>query len=108
MLLMIEIWDMRLLFLFFFSSRRRHTRFDCDWSSDVCSSDLLPRTPSETCTPGETRTPGETPTPGTAGAPRSAVAQAGASSSRQAGVSSSGSAPPGRPAAGARGDLRGG
>src|SRR5205085_4316202 len=22
------------------SSRRRHTRFDCDWSSDVCSSDL--------------------------------------------------------------------
>src|SRR2546430_2263034 len=25
--------------LFFFSSRRRHTRFDCDWSSDVCSSD---------------------------------------------------------------------
>src|SRR5256886_10160462 len=24
----------------FFSSRRRHTRFDCDWSSDVCSSDL--------------------------------------------------------------------
>src|SRR5256886_12797798 len=28
-------------FVFFFSSRRRHTRFDCDWSSDVCSSDLL-------------------------------------------------------------------
>src|SRR2546430_13020632 len=28
------------LVLFFFSSRRRHTRFDCDWSSDVCSSDL--------------------------------------------------------------------
>src|SRR5256886_17294245 len=25
----------------FFSSRRRHTRFDCDWSSDVCSSDLM-------------------------------------------------------------------
>src|SRR2546430_17733032 len=25
---------------FCFSSRRRHTRFDCDWSSDVCSSDL--------------------------------------------------------------------
>src|SRR2546430_17398408 len=33
-------------FLFFFSSRRRHTRFDCDWSSDVCSSDLdKPRRP---------------------------------------------------------------
>src|SRR5690242_4281261 len=33
----------RLLFtllLFFFSSRRRHTRLTCDWSSDVCSSDL--------------------------------------------------------------------
>src|SRR5256886_4772537 len=27
------------LLFFFFSSRRRHTRFDCDWSSDVCSSD---------------------------------------------------------------------
>src|SRR2546430_14992502 len=25
---------------FFFPSRRRHTRLDCDWSSDVCSSDL--------------------------------------------------------------------
>src|SRR6266853_3403741 len=29
------------VFFFFFSSRRRHTRFDCDWSSDVCSSDLI-------------------------------------------------------------------
>src|SRR2546430_5165841 len=28
---------------FFFASRRRHTRFDCDWSSDVCSSDLAGR-----------------------------------------------------------------
>src|SRR3989475_1253160 len=36
--------------LFFFSSRRRHTRFDCDWSSDVCSSDLGTRRPGcETC-----------------------------------------------------------
>src|SRR2546427_8369356 len=31
-----------ILYFFFFSSRRRHTRFDCDWSSDVCSSDLPP------------------------------------------------------------------
>src|SRR2546430_10568997 len=31
------------LVVFFFSSRRRHTRFDCDWSSDVCSSDLQDR-----------------------------------------------------------------
>src|SRR5207237_4775567 len=30
-----------LFMLFFFSSRRRHTRFKCDWSSDVCSSDLI-------------------------------------------------------------------
>src|SRR5690554_8208391 len=30
-----------LLFCFFFSSRRRHTRCGRDWSSDVCSSDLL-------------------------------------------------------------------
>src|SRR5438034_2401945 len=29
------------LFFFFFSSRRRHTRSLCDWSSDVCSSDLM-------------------------------------------------------------------
>src|SRR5882762_9426804 len=31
---------MIIFFFFFFSSRRRHTRFKCDWSSDVCSSDL--------------------------------------------------------------------
>src|SRR6266481_6540628 len=29
-----------MFFVFFFSSRRRHTRWNCDWSSDVCSSDL--------------------------------------------------------------------
>src|SRR2546430_7613027 len=33
----LTIWLLRVCF---FSSRRRHTRFDCDWSSDVCSSDL--------------------------------------------------------------------
>src|SRR5690606_40712939 len=32
-----------ILFVFFFSSRRRHTRFSRDWSSDVCSSDLVIR-----------------------------------------------------------------
>src|SRR5690606_3710887 len=31
------------IFIFFFSSRRRHTRFSRDWSSDVCSSDLQQR-----------------------------------------------------------------
>src|SRR6266508_5748565 len=30
------------MFCFFFSSRRRHTRWPRDWSSDVCSSDLEP------------------------------------------------------------------
>src|SRR3712207_7884112 len=29
--------------VFFFSSRRRHTRYWRDWSSDVCSSDLMDR-----------------------------------------------------------------
>src|SRR5207302_2636620 len=32
------------VYFFFFSSRRRHTRFSRDWSSDVCSSDLSPST----------------------------------------------------------------
>src|SRR5437870_7558616 len=34
---------MFLFFVFFFSSRRRHTRWPRDWSSDVCSSDLVDR-----------------------------------------------------------------
>src|SRR5688572_32552872 len=29
------LWTCVMMILFFFSSRRRHTRFDCDWSSDV-------------------------------------------------------------------------
>src|SRR5258707_11107562 len=38
-------------FFFFFSSRRRHTRYWRDWSSDVCSSDLIPMPPTPTkCT----------------------------------------------------------
>src|SRR6266487_6499260 len=32
---------MFLIYFFFFSSRRRHTRWTGDWSSDVCSSDLV-------------------------------------------------------------------
>src|SRR5215475_184066 len=35
---------MLFVFFFFFSSRRRHTRFSRDWSSDVCSSDLMSST----------------------------------------------------------------
>src|SRR5439155_3150233 len=34
-------YSVSLFFFFFFSSRRRHTRWPRDWSSDVCSSDLL-------------------------------------------------------------------
>src|SRR5438045_4489564 len=33
--------QVRLMYYFFFSSRRRHTRCLSDWSSDVCSSDLV-------------------------------------------------------------------
>src|SRR2546430_5688597 len=43
MLTVIGTFEIRAVF--FFSSRRRHTRFDCDWSSDVCSSDLPIRLP---------------------------------------------------------------
>src|SRR5688572_32903844 len=39
---MVSLNIVSLFVFFFFSSRRRHTRFDCDWSSDVCSSDLRP------------------------------------------------------------------
>src|SRR5256884_4305723 len=35
------IRNLQFYFFFFFSSRRRHTRCSRDWSSDVCSSDLL-------------------------------------------------------------------
>src|SRR5260370_23140109 len=38
-------------FGFFFSSRRRHTRFKCDWSSDVCSSDLMMELGATVCIP---------------------------------------------------------
>src|SRR5258707_6731411 len=37
------MWAESSLSFFFFSSRRRHTRYWRDWSSDVCSSDLLER-----------------------------------------------------------------
>src|SRR3989440_1753192 len=34
-------YSLHCVYIFFFSSRRRHTRSDRDWSSDVCSSDLF-------------------------------------------------------------------
>src|SRR5256884_9991313 len=39
--------EYRVSLFFFFSSRRRHTRCSRDWSSDVCSSDLVPIQPLE-------------------------------------------------------------
>src|SRR5690606_40284532 len=52
-------------FFFFFSSRRRHTRFSRDWSSDVCSSDLfyewaLPQITNRTAEPPTAWQPIET------------------------------------------------
>src|SRR5690242_21114720 len=38
--MLFEMCGFCFFFFFFFSSRRRHTRLTCDWSSDVCSSDL--------------------------------------------------------------------
>src|SRR5206468_5664040 len=38
--LFLFLYSIFFFFFFFFSSRRRHTRSDRDWSSDVCSSDL--------------------------------------------------------------------
>src|SRR5690606_4298626 len=41
-------------FFFFFSSRRRHTRFSRDWSSDVCSSDLVVVSSAANCSATKT------------------------------------------------------
>src|SRR5439155_4746479 len=46
---------------FFFSSRRRHTRWPRDWSSDVCSSDLLPGVGRSTAAPVTSLPPFATP-----------------------------------------------
>src|SRR2546429_3716270 len=43
-LIMVEVRFLQFVLFFFFSSRRRHTRCSRDWSSDVCSSDLLSET----------------------------------------------------------------
>src|SRR5438105_7209649 len=40
-LFLVLVFFLFFFFFFFFSSRRRHTRSTRDWSSDVCSSDLL-------------------------------------------------------------------
>src|SRR5947209_19338116 len=45
----------RIATVFFFSSRRRHTRYWRDWSSDVCSSDLRSRPDRDRRRPGGAR-----------------------------------------------------
>src|SRR3982750_4977229 len=46
-------------FFFFFSSRRRHTRSDRDWSSDVCSSDLVRLAPGSLGVANQPHGPGK-------------------------------------------------
>src|SRR2546427_13105283 len=58
-----------MLFLFFFSSRRRHPRLDCDGISDVCSSDL-------NVAAGAARPDGAQPPRASARVPRGPVAPA--------------------------------
>src|SRR3989454_6527431 len=48
-----EVQSRRYVRLFFFSSRRRHTRLQGDWSSDVCSSDLVALVETARFWPGE-------------------------------------------------------
>src|SRR5689334_24253273 len=50
-------WLARCAACFFFSSRRRHTRWNCDWSSDVCSSDLEEGPPDRGALGGDLRRP---------------------------------------------------
>src|SRR6266511_3165215 len=51
---------------FFFSSRRRHTRFSRDWSSDVCSSDLYQRALTDIARAKGERAVEQAPPPGRA------------------------------------------
>src|SRR6267142_6470478 len=51
-----------MVFFFFFSSRGRHTRLTCDWSSDVCSSDLaISRAPAASGASAASREPAARP-----------------------------------------------
>src|SRR5688500_20399632 len=72
------------IMIFFYSSRRRHTRLQGDWSSDVCSSDL--RTPSTSTDDSRTASSSSIPTPGTAGSSSSTrTSSSGLSSSYERG-----------------------
>src|SRR5205807_4346800 len=80
-------------FFFFFSSRRRHTRLQGDWSSDVCSSDLLPDSagvgvaavPSGVRKPTACRRPGPPPAPGSVSIQTSATPPTPRSEERRVG-----------------------
>src|SRR5436305_15268020 len=49
-------WESEYIIYFFFSSRRRHTSCGRDWSSDVCSSDLMGETFKELAESGKSLT----------------------------------------------------
>src|SRR6266568_7527988 len=68
------------VFFFFFSSRRRHTRWNCDWSSDVCSSDL--GTANHPAGDRKAGTPAGESRPPRPGADAEACRRAGAAESR--------------------------
>src|SRR5205807_4648746 len=56
--------DSVIIDVFFFSSRRRHTRLQGDWSSDVCSSDLRRKMARWLMSCDNSRTPMISPPPG--------------------------------------------
>src|SRR5687768_18438840 len=70
-----------MIYLVFFSSRRRHTRCSRDWSSDVCSSDLgwAPPGPTTTAAPSTPAPPATTPPPARCRAPPRGTATCAAS-----------------------------
>src|SRR5439155_11649370 len=76
--------------LFFFSSRRRHTRWPRDWSSDVCSSDLgtTPRAPAS----GSARAPAASAGRPTGSSP--AAARRGRATGSRGGAARAGRPPP--------------
>src|SRR5437763_13917749 len=73
-------------YLFFFSSRRRHTRYIGDWSSDVCSSDLPVSSPTaRSGTPRRPRSSSSKATPPAARRRAAAIADSRRSEERRVG-----------------------
>src|SRR5205085_12390641 len=73
----VKLWR---AFFLFFSSSSRHTRFDCDWSSDVCSSDL--RSAGRSASTRRSRIRSPTPTSRPSSPARSPTGRRGASPRR--------------------------